>query len=660
MRPNPDERCNGMSSRSQFNPDHKSAILSSFLLGVNYWASHAGTRMWSDWREDVVEADLRQIHAAGLRALRVFPLWPDFQPLTLLRGCQGLSREYRFGERPLPDDEMGQAGVSVEAIARFETFLNLADRYQMQCVVPLINGWMSGRLFVPPAFDGMNVLTDPEVIRWQVRFVRYFAGRFRSHPAILAWELGNECNCLGAITTPAQAYVWTSALCQTLRAMDQDHPIVSGMHGLKIEGNWKICDQGELTDVMTVHPYPIFTKYCDQDPINTIRPILHGTAQCRLFADVAGRPGLCEEIGTLGPLIASEEVSADFVRSCLWSLWANDCHGLFWWCAYDQEKLEHAPYDWDAVERELGLFRSDRSLKPVCKEIRLFRDWLRKIPFSRLPAFQRDAVCLLSQNQDHWAVAFSAFILAKQAGFDIEFQAVDQPLKESELYLLPCLSSHQMISARRMKVLLERIERGAALYLSLDSGLPSGFEPMVGLKPATRARRQQAATISVTADNIDFTLSVNGKFRGCYETTRARVLGREPDGNPAFTVAEYGKGRIYFLSVPLEQYLAETPGVFHAPTTAFWKIYQIMAQTACAKRAVNKTQPQIGVTAHPIDAQRRLVIAINYSPDPMTETLTLRKPWSLERVLYGESAGQNSLTAVIKPNDAMVFQITRD
>lgn len=32
---------------------------SEFFVGCNYWASHAGTAMWRDWRPEVVEADFR-------------------------------------------------------------------------------------------------------------------------------------------------------------------------------------------------------------------------------------------------------------------------------------------------------------------------------------------------------------------------------------------------------------------------------------------------------------------------------------------------------------------------------------------------------------------------------------------------------------------------
>ena len=57
----------------------------TFTLGCNYWASHAGTAMWTDWRPDVVATDLKQLADAGLQVLRVFPLWPVFQPLTELK-----------------------------------------------------------------------------------------------------------------------------------------------------------------------------------------------------------------------------------------------------------------------------------------------------------------------------------------------------------------------------------------------------------------------------------------------------------------------------------------------------------------------------------------------------------------------------------------------
>ena len=50
-------------------------------VGANYWASHAAARMWRDWDAGAVEEDLRVLADSGIRLLRVFPNWADFQPI---------------------------------------------------------------------------------------------------------------------------------------------------------------------------------------------------------------------------------------------------------------------------------------------------------------------------------------------------------------------------------------------------------------------------------------------------------------------------------------------------------------------------------------------------------------------------------------------------
>jgi len=634
----------------------------SFLIGANYWASYAGTRMWSDWRKDAVDEDLKQLQSAGLNVLRVFPLWPDFQPLTILRGGNGLPREYRFGELPLPDNEFGQAGVSPETVTRFEKFLDMIAGHKMKCIVALINGWMSGRLFVPPAFDGMNVLTNPEAICWQVRFVRYFVSRFRSHPAIMAWEPGNECNCMGTISTRSEAYLWTAAITQAIRVADPDKPVLSGMHGLRINDGWTIQDQSELTDMLCVHPYPPFTPHCDHDPVNTIRTVLHGTAEARYYSDIGQKPCLCEEIGTLGPMIASENIVSDFVRNCLWSLWANDVSGFLWWCAYDQDRLEHAPYDWESVERELGMFRADRSSKPLLRELTAFGQMLKSLPFAALPPRRREAVCILSQDQDHWGVAYSSFILAKQAGFDIEFQGADQPLREAMLYLAPCLSGNRSISRRRMSALLKRVEAGATLYLSLDTALLSDFEAITGLRPLTRERRRPGES-QIVMHELESRpeIPAGSQFRINFQATRASLLGTESDGNPAFVMVQYGRGQVFFLSVPIEMMLATTPGAFHsAKMEQAWRVYQRAGVHVMNGRVVRKQNPMLAVTEHPVGENERIIVLINHQPTPLSEELILADEWKMTTAHFGQvTAQQNKLKTSLPPNAGTIFTVKR-
>ncbi len=630
-----------------------------FVVGCNYWASHAGTSMWSEWRPDIIQADLAQLAGGGLQVLRVFPLWPDFQPIHLLRAGAGSPHEVRFGEEPLPDDPIGQAGVSAEMLERFRFFADQAQANHLKLIVGLVTGWMSGRLFVPPALEGLNVLTDPFVRMWQVRLVRCLVNQFKDHPAVLAWDLGNECNVMAQVPSREAAWSWTSAITNAIRAEDSTRPVVSGMHSLlpAAKAEWTMQDQGELTDLLTTHPYPYFTPHCDQDPINTIRTILHSTSETRFYADIGGKPAIAEELGTLGPILASEAIAADFIRSCLFSLWANDCHGLLWWCSFDQHELLHAPYDWNACERELGLVRTDGSPKPVLKELGDFAQFIQHLPIPALPPQIKEAVCILSHDQDQWGVAYSAYILAKQAGFDLEFQFSDQPIRPAGAYLLPSVSGQAAISRRRYLELLRRVQEGAVLYVSHYDGLLSPFNQPFGVEVQTRSRRSEPAQFTLPDAGQ---LTLPAPVRLILSLNGAESLAWEADGNPVFTRTDYGKGSIFFLSVPLEQSLANQPGVFHEQNAqAYWQIYRQVAARLPVRRAARKTNPMLGLTEHPIDSNHSVMVLINYSPVPQAETLILLPGWEIEQVWHGSApaAQPGGLSCLLPANDALVATI---
>jgi len=616
--------------------------------------------MWRDWQPSVISRDLDLLEQAGIQVMRVFPLWSDFQPLTALGTGFGVV-ELRHGETPLNDDAAGRAGMSSLMLDHFAEFADIAQQHGIKLIVGLLTGWMSGRLFVPPAFEGRNVITDPLALMWETRFVQYFVQRFRAHPAILAWDLGNECNCMGPATRE-QAWVWTSSIVNAIRVEDATRPVVSGMHSLSPAPNaaWRTQDQGELTDVLTTHPYPYFTPYCDQDPINTMRTLLHSTAESRMYADIGGKSCLVEEIGTLGPIVSSETVAADFARTVLFSAWAHDCHGMLWWCAFDFGHLPQAPYDWDAYERELGLFRHDGTPKPVLQEMAEFRRWLGRLSLDKLPPRQTDAVCILSEGQDQWAVAYSSFILAKQAGFDITFQYADQPIQDASFYMLPAISGGRIINRRRWLELLERVKAGATLYVSHDNGMLSPLTEPFGIDVITRSRRAQPTHITFNALPEQPAITSNSEFLLRLHARQAAVLGREDDGNPVFTHAQYGKGSIYFLSVPIEKQLTLRAGSFHdAGTQDCWRIYQHMAQPLLDARAVRKDNPWIGITEHTLGDRRRMLVLINYSPQSQTTRLLLSGTWQCDSTLYGTAPGTDSgqLVCDIAANNALVLTL---
>lgn len=641
-----------------------------FVIGCNYWASHAGTAMWADWQPDIVEGDLKKLSKCGIQVLRVFPIWPDFQPLNLLlRGINELP-EFTHGEIPLPDNEAGQAGMSAEQISNFKNFLDIAEKYGLKLIVGLITGWMSGRLFVPPALERRNLITDPVAVMWQIRFVKYFVNHFIDSPTIVAWEPGNECNCMSTISSGEQAWVWLSTIVNTIRSVDCNRPILSGIStlGLTYRKNppteWKIQDVGELVDFLTPHPYPVFTPHTDLDPINTMRSCLLATVYARINADIGKKPSIVEEINTFGPMFGDDNAAVAYIRSNFFSLWAHDCHGLFWWCGFDQRHLSHAPYEWSALELELGLFHSDGNTpKPLVYEITKFRNFLDELPFRRLPSRTVEAVCILTEGQDQWGIAFNTFILAKQAGFDIEFQYADQPLKKAPLYLLPCISGWHNTGRRRWLELLDYIKKGATLYISYNDGFLTYFEEVTGLRIETREQRNRPADIIMNGLRESPTLSSNAALRLSLKVTHAKTLGKESDGNPAFTCSRYGKGKVFFLSFPMEMELATHPGAFHADNAKpHRQIYEhVFSNSTALKRAAVKTEPHIGMTEHPLDKNSRIIIMINYSPHPVKMPLNIVDGWQLKNVLYGE-INQNhkkESQCAFRTNDAVVFTVVK-
>lgn len=633
-----------------------------FVTGCNYWASHAGTAMWRDWRPDVVAADLRQLSdEAGLQVLRVFPLWSDFQPITAQRGIVGHHVEMRFGDEPLPATALGTAGIPQPMADRFGELLDLAAANGFQVVVSLLTGWMSGRLFAPAGLDGLNLLTDPLALRWEVRFVRAFVTHFAEHPAVAAWELGNECNCLAEVDKD-QAFVWTTTIADAVRAADPSRPVASGMHSLSVmpeAGAWSIADQGEACDVLTVHPYPLFTPYSALDPIDEVRNGLHATAEARLYADVSGRPCFVEEAGTLGPSIASDEVAARYAWTSMVSAAAHDTRAYLWWCAYDQDRVTHPPYDWTDLERELGLFRSDRSAKPIVEAFRRVRDLMAAI--GRLPAPTTDAVCLLGDGPlDQWGTASAAFTLATQAGFDLQLRHRGQQLPDSALYLLPSISGHGALRGHEMDELLRRVEAGATLYVSASDLVVTALAERTGMAVVRRSSRSEPARFR-TAYTADAVLTCDAPVRYEMESRGAQVLGRELDGNPCLSSVEHGAGRVYLSTLPLEASAVARAGAFHDPSAPpLWRIYAGIAAEQLAARALTKDDPRLGITEHRLSTGERVAVLVNYSPRGGAFALTPSAGWRLDEVLWGSvtTLEDGRLVAELEGNGAAVVRLS--
>ena len=606
------------------------------LVGCNYWASHAGTRMWELWDEGVVREDFRQLAGTGCRLVRVFPNWRDFQPIEASAGWCGIVRGLSCKGRMLDGQSDGVDDLMVE---RFRTLAEIAGENGLQLVVAIVTGWMSGTLFVPPALEKLNPLADSVSIKWQVRFVRRMVRELRDCPAIAYWELGNECNCMGKVADPADAWMWTNAIASAIRLEDATRPVASGMHGLMpgedLPGSancWTIQTQGELCDLLTAHPYPHSpTKQAARvDPHTSIRAAFQAAFEMLYYSDVSGRPAAVEENGTLSPSYCANREKGLYLRNSLFNAWAHGAEFYLWWCAYDQAHLPFPPYEWSAWERELGLFDAGRHPKEVAAELKNFRDFLSSLPDGgRLPPHRRDAVCILTREQGFdqtMSNAWSAFLLAKQNGFDLRFQYVNERLDDAPVYIMPGVSGACAIHRSEYLELLRRVEDGATLYVSLDDGSLSPFEAVFGVEVASREARNRPARFTTECGEFE----IDSPFKLNLRAIGAEVLGAEEDGNPVFIRNKYGRGAVCLLTLPVEKALAGRPGAFHSPREPEWcGLYAPFAARAAARRLVHAGNRLVTITEHPdcSSPDKCKCVVVNNSSAPITPALSIREGW---------------------------------
>lgn len=596
-----------------------------FIVGCNYWASNAGADMWKYFDESVIRDDLKVLSECGVTHMRVFPNWRDFQPVMPLFKGHGVLEEYCF-EGELPADN--EYYLDKKMLERFSLFLDICDEYSIKVVVGLITGWMSGRLYVPSALYGKNVLCDPTAIYFEQLFIRGFVSEFKSRDTVYAWDLGNECNCM-ADATRIDAVNWTATIANAIRAADPTRPVVSGMHGIEVDPyrSWQIRDQAAWTDILTTHPYPYWCAHTRIDETLSLRTTMHATAQNKYYAECGNRPCLAEEIGTMGPMLSSNDAAAKFIRTNLFSLWSNDSLGVMWWCGHDQTMLTAFPYSTNMVELELGLLKPDRTPKPVMLEIKKFSEFLDRTNI-KLPPASTDAVCLLSHGQRQWGVCYTSHVLSRLAGLNFRFAYADDGIPESSAYLLPSVNNITVMHSERFSELKRRVFEGADLYISMDNGVLSEFETLTGMRIADSYEAPESKHFDFEGKSYSFTTKRTYKL----ESVGAEVLAYDDQNNPVMSVYKYGCGRVFYLNFPLEDGLIDVHDAF---SRGHEDIYRYVFRDVYSNLPVKITGQSVFTTYH-YDGDKVYAVAVNHS-DEESKIEVASDEYSVFAVHYGST-----------------------
>lgn len=601
----------------------------NFIIGCNYWASNAGAEMWNNWDVDIVKNDIKVLSQNGIKYLRVFPNWCHFQPVQSVLSSGGNLIEYRLVNDVIPDNPYY---LDRKMLDRFKCFCSICDKYNVKIIVSLLTGWMSGRLFIPPVLHEKNLICDTVAIYFEQLFLQGFVSELKNENSIMAWDIGNECNCMYPALTYEHAAVWTKTMADAIKTTDSTRPIISGVHTLtpsRAESSWTISCQADNCDILVTHPYPFWSTYAKYDDVIDISILLYPTAVNKFYSQIGKKPCLTAEIGTMGPSVVSDEISQKFMTAQLYSAWENNSKGVLWWCAHDQNKLDTLPYTWNMCETELGLFDNCKKPKPVVKAIENFNAFLDTIDFE-LPQMYSDALCISTYGQEQLGISYASFMLSKLAGFDIDFEfCTGKFINDNNVYMLPSYSGINVMPKEKYIELLNKVSDGASLYISYCGGIISNFKHVTGLEIISSKQGAFSDKTCINGKTISYTQNSKLKLK----PIDAQILAYDANGEPVISKNKYGKGYIYFVSFSPEQNLLYKNNVF---SNNMFEIYRLIFDEVIRKRPVQCKGKNLFITNH-YQNQNLYCVITNYSKEYAPLNLDIGPNYTISRTYNTKS-----------------------
>ena len=622
-------------------PERADAFLPSgkMALGANYWASHAATEMWRKWDAKAVEEDLRVLAANGFRLLRVFPNWADFQPIHacyLSANNFDKVNETRLfdAEEPLPDTPCGRAGVDERMVVRFEAFCDLAEKYGIRLIVPLLTGQMTFRNYIPPALANRNPFSDPYALMWEGRYLECMVSRLKAKKAIVAWESGNEARILGKSENAFHSEAWLRYVHQTIRLADPSRPVI-GVDGLEIsrETLWPSAMNAALSDYTTTHPYGFWGAVYNDDFLS-VRSTTFAAAQTYALAQIGGKPAFIEEHGSRRQEQASQANVAKYMRNMLWNSWALDCRAMLWWCAYDQTGMTIAPYNWRQPCVELGIFRRDRTPYPAVGAAKAFAAMQDALPVAGLPKAKTEDVVLTTDRD----VLHASYILARQAGIMPRFANPEEKLPDASCYFLPDAHGRAYLTVERWEDLKARVRAGATLYLSWNDTFLDAMEEVGGIEVAYRQRTGGQDV----CDFGDFKLPVGYAVKRRFNALTAETLARNQVGEGVFFRNRYGKGTVYVFIHNFEKTSYGASGKYEGDA---WRVW---AKVRPVNRILKTGVANVFVSEHCFGGGRCGVVVVNNRDVPYEGTPEIWKNWRVRRVVVEDPENASFIDGKLK------------
>ena len=557
-----------------------------FALGVNYLSSQNGTNMWCDFDEKVTEKDFIALSKAGVKWICLFPFWKEFQTLSA-------------------NSSVCTAGVCEIMMYRLETVLNLCKKHSLRAVITVFADFENDTNAVPQLFADKNIYTNPLALMWEQRYIKYLVTRFKDHPALCGWCTDNFYKASSSIKgdTAAQES-WTALVCNAIKTVDKEHPVISGQAFLGTESifpqktqGWQIIPHSQYIDIITSH----------------------NRGSNNMYEDISGKPSFVKGAGY-------KDSNTDFIIGDLLGCYIHGCNAYFF------------KYPFSGSENN-GLLDKDRNLTPLGKEAKRI---MTVISQTELPAYERQAVCVVPCNlRKASTFAENIMSLTGQNDIGVKYCFGNEDLPESKLYIVPALDSEKTIGKSCIERLLQKAQRGASVYISV-SGAGSEVFSNLGIKFIFP--RNNTTALSFEINGTQFL--VNSDYYCNPDTFCGRVLAEFNDGTPALISYPFGAGKII-----LSLFSVETKTGFD--NTLYYKVYSLILKTAGVKPTFYTENPFVWTRQHKIDEKRSIISLSNNSLKEQTYTVGSTVAYQVKKVIYGELDGK------LDKNDAVIFEIEK-
>ena len=222
-------------------------------------------------------------------------------------------------------------------------------------------------------------------------------------------------------------------------------------------------------------------------------------------------------------------------------------------------------------------------------------------------------------------MAYGTFLLAKQAGLYVKFCYISEEIPEAPVYLLPSLTSDRPYHSHEIAPVIERVKKGATLYMSWQDSLLSPFEEYTGVRSEYLVSVPRTETVEVAGEKVTLTGPTTMKL----EMAGAEKLLATESGEPVLVKNKLGEGTVYYLNFPIEKNAGATSGMSETST---YKIYE-MLDIRNPERIASKTDSHTGLTEHPLDGESRLLVLINYEAKEKEITVSLKDGYKVDAFL---------------------------